>query len=150
MWQSACRVEAGKLYGPIFEAALTDATDAVRLAAIDGLISINKVEALRRFRRDLSKDTSLAVRTRLMDLYGEGGTSDDLDGLFLRLGQNGEGDAAWKAMSRIFTRCSADVLDQWVAKLDSQTNPSILCTIRSSRSWCLWSRKLRPRKTPHD
>jgi hypothetical protein len=123
--QSVCRAEAAKLYGSVFEAALADTMDSMRLAAIDGLISINKVEALRKFRKELSKDTSLAVRTRVMDLYGEGGTSDDLDGLFLRLGQNGEGDAAWKAMFKIFGRCSADVLDSWMNKLDQQANQSL-------------------------
>ncbi len=124
--QSLCRSEAAKLYNSVFEAALGDATDTVRLAAIDGLVNVSRVDALRKFRKELAKDPSLAVRIRLMDLYGENGTSDDLDGLFLRLGQNGEGDAAWKAMIKIFGRSGLDVLDAWMVKLDPKTSAGAL------------------------
>jgi hypothetical protein len=124
--QSVCRTEAARLYGPIFEAAMADTADSMRLAAMEGLISVNKVDALRKFRKDIWKDASQAVRIKLMDLYGEVGTSDDLDSLFLRLGQNGESEAAWKAMYKILGRCSAEVLDAWMARLDPKTNPNAL------------------------
>jgi hypothetical protein len=124
--RSVCRTEAGKLYGPVFEIAMGDVVDAVRLAAIDGQVNVNRIEALRRLRKELGKDPSLAVRTKLLELFGDGGGSEDLDLLFPRMGQNGESDAAWKAMSKIFTRSTADVLDVWMTKLDAKASAGLV------------------------
>jgi hypothetical protein len=124
--RSVCRNEAVKLYSPVFEQALGDKTDSVRLAAIDGLIDADKIAALKRLRNVAVKDTSLPVRTKLVELAGDVGASEDLSWLFPKIGQSGEGDAAWQAMLKIFKRSSMEVLDEWMTKPDFKVTGGVL------------------------
>jgi hypothetical protein len=124
--RSVCRAEAARFYAPIFEQALGDVRDPVRLAAIDGLVNTDKVAALKRLRNVAVKDASLPVRTKLVELAGDIGASDDLNWLFPKLGQAGEGDAAWQAMLKIFKRSGVEVLDEWMAKPDFKVGGSVL------------------------
>ena len=124
--RSVCRAEATKLYGPVFEQALSDLVDSVRQAAIDGLVNMDKVAALKRLRNDAVKDPSLAVRTKLAELAGDVGAREDLDWLLAKLGQAGEGDAAWQAMLKIFKRSSMEVLGDWMIRLDPAAGTGLL------------------------
>jgi len=115
-----------KLYGPIFEQARSDKADSVRLAAIGGLIDSDKIAALKGLRNAAVKDASLVVRTKLVELAGDVGTGEDLTWLFPKVGQSGEGDAAWQAMLKIFRRSGMDILDEWMAKTDFKVGTGAL------------------------
>jgi HEAT repeat protein len=114
--RSDSKAEAAKLYGPVFEQALSDEVDGVRQSAVDGLINIDKGTALRRLRADFPKDGNPAIRAKLVDLAGEVGGSEDLDWLSRQLGQNGESEPAWQAMLRVFRRSGPEVIGKWMAE----------------------------------
>lgn len=71
--RSKCRVQAAKLFGPVFEPALGDGLEAVRQAALDGLANIDKAVAMRRARSGLLDDSAAAIRLKVIDLAGEVG-----------------------------------------------------------------------------
>jgi hypothetical protein len=113
------RTRAAKLYGPVFEQALGDGVESVRRVAVDGLTNIDKSAALRRLRVDFPKDSSAAIRGKLVDLAGEVGGADDLEWLSLKLGVAGEGEAAWQAALKIFRRSGMDVMDAWASRFET-------------------------------
>jgi hypothetical protein len=114
---SACKAEAGELFSPIFEQALGDTNELVRIAAVDGLTSIGKGTFLLRFRKGaLIEDPSPIIRNKLVALAGEVGGADDLPWLHKKVGSGQEGDLAWEAMVRILRRSQAVVLTQWVER----------------------------------
>jgi HEAT repeat protein len=113
--RSVCRVQATRLYGPLFEQAIVDAEDNVREGALDGFISIDGAAALKRSRKSLVDDPSASVRTKLISLAGEAGVAEDLDWLSKKLGAPGEGEAAWQAMLKVFRGCGMDVMASWIA-----------------------------------
>ncbi len=119
--RSACKEQAAKQFGGLFEQALVDKTDTVRQIAVDGLINVSadKASALRRLRKDLGGDPSPVVRVKLIDLAGEAGGPQDLDWLGEKLGAAGEGDPAWQAMLKVFRRSNSPVLGEWMAKIKS-------------------------------
>ncbi len=112
--RSLCRLQATKLYSPLFEQALADSEERTREGAVDGFISIDGQAALKKFRKTLVDDPSASVRAKLINLAGEVGVSEDLDWLSKKLGVPVEGEAAWKAMLKVFPRCGIDVLVAWV------------------------------------
>jgi hypothetical protein len=117
---SACRVEAGKLFEPLFEGALVDEAELGRTAAVSGLIRIDKSRALARFRKsDLVNDSSPEILNRLAGLAGEIGVEVDLVWLWNKASAGSEGDSAWEAMLKIFTRSEVSVLAKWMEKFDS-------------------------------
>jgi len=124
--RSVIRVQAARLYGPVFEKALGDEVESVRQAAVEGLVNIDKVAALRRLRTDFVKDPSAAIRARLVEVAGEVGGQEDLDWLSKMLGVAGEGEAAWQAMLKIFRRVDTDVMSTWVARFDTLAGPNRL------------------------
>lgn len=117
--RSACREQATKQFGALFEQALADKTDLVRQIAIDGLAngSDSKVNVLRKLRKDLGADPSLVIRVKLINLAEEAGTPQELDWLAEKLGVAGESDPAWQAMLKVFRRSPSTVLADWVAKI---------------------------------
>jgi len=116
--RSVCREQAVKLYAGLFEQALADkADDVVRQNAIDGWINVDKPGALRKL-REMTADSSVAIRQKLVDLASETGTAQDLDWLAEKVGIAGEGEAAWLAMLKIFKRTDLAVLSGWAAKID--------------------------------
>ena len=111
--RSTCRLQAARLYGPLFEQALADEAESVRQAAVEGFINMDSAAALIRLRKVLVEDPSASIRKKLIDLAGEAGASEDLDWLSRKLGIPGEGEAAWQAMLKVFSRTGADVLAAW-------------------------------------
>jgi hypothetical protein len=110
---------AGPMYEPAFSAGLADTGDAVvREAAAQGLVNVNKPQALRIFKeRKLAEDSSLGVRRIMIILAGDVGDVDELNWLAERLGANGEAEAAWTSMSAILQRQGSTVILNWVELL---------------------------------
>jgi len=124
------RTQAAQLYGPVFDQALTDELEAVRLAAIDGLVNIDKAAAIKKLRGSFPSDPSAAIRGKLIDLAGEVGRSDDLEWLAKKLGTAGEGEAAWQAMLKVFNRSGMDVMDAWLSRFEQATGANGLAPER--------------------
>jgi hypothetical protein len=123
--QSVHKTQAKKQFGDLFEAALSDKTDFVREAAVDGLIYIDKTIALRLLRRDFVNDPSAILKRKLIALADEVGGKEDLSWLSEKLGLNSEGEAAWQAMLKILRDLKdSDTVawKQWVDKLTSQNS----------------------------
>jgi HEAT repeat protein len=117
---STCKAEAAEIYGPLFEKALTEKTDLVRQAAVEGLIYISKTGALARFRQsDLAADPSPKIRKGLINLAAEVGGAEDLPWLWEEVATGTESASAWGAMLRILSRSELAVVGQWMGKLDS-------------------------------
>lgn len=112
--RSGCRVQATKLYAPLFEQALADGEEDVREGAVDGFISIDGAAALKKFRKTLVDDPSASIRAKLINVAGDVGVSEDLDWLSKKLGAPVEGEAAWRAMLKVFPRCGIDVMVSWI------------------------------------
>jgi HEAT repeat protein len=117
--QSVCRLQAAKLYGPLFEQALSDGAESVRQAAVEGLINLDSAAALKKLRKDMADDPSAAIRAKLIDVAGEVGAAEDLDWLSKKIGLPGEGGPAWQAMLKIFGRSGMDVLVAWATAFTS-------------------------------
>ena len=122
--RSVIRGQAAKLYGPVFEKALGDEVESVRQAAVEGLVNTDKVAALKRLRGDFVRDSSAAIRARLVDVAGEVGGQEDLDWLGKKLGVAGEGEPAWQAMLKIFRRSNTDVMSSWMTRFESLVAPN--------------------------
>lgn len=120
--RSTCREQAVKLYGGSFEQALSDKAAVVRQNAVDGVVNMNidKAVALRRLlRENMAADPSVTIRQKVVDIAGESGVPQDLEWLAEKIGVAVEGEPAWQAMFKIFTRCSdLAVLARWTAKTD--------------------------------
>jgi HEAT repeat protein len=119
---SACRTKAAKLFGPLFEESLSDSTNLVREAAVDGLLYIDKTRALNRLRKDFITDPSIVVRKKLISLAGEVGGKEDLIWLAEKTGSNAESELAWQAMLKIFGGSDAATLSEWMDKCGSEND----------------------------
>lgn len=119
--RSACREQAAKLFGAVFDQALVDKTESVRLVAMDGVLNANadKLVALRKLRKDLGADPSVKIRLKLIDLAGNGGEQQELDWLAEKLGAADESEQAWEAMLDIFQRSPTALLTDWTVKIKS-------------------------------
>jgi len=119
---SACKLEATALYGPLFEAALSDKTDLVREAAVDGLMNIDKTMACVKFRNaSLFNDPRIEIRRKVARLAGEAGGKDDLVWLWEKLGSGAESDLAplaWESMLNLLKRVDLAVLADWIGRFD--------------------------------
>jgi HEAT repeat protein len=118
---SVCKVRAGELFAPIFKEALRDEVNFVRETAVDGLIYIDKTSALNTL-RDVVNDPSIILRKKIIALADEVGSREDLNWLVEKIGVNSESEPAWQAMRNIFRGSYADVFDEWVDKLTSQSS----------------------------
>jgi hypothetical protein len=116
--RSVYRAEAAKLYGPVFEQALSDEQDGVRQSAVDGLINTDKGMALRRLRADFADDPNPAIRARLVDLAGEVGGPEDLGWLSRKIDREAEGEPAWQATLKIFRRSDWEVVAGWLTRFE--------------------------------
>jgi len=112
--QSIHKDQSQKRFGPLFEAALTDTTDFVREAAVDGLIYTDKAAALKRLRKDFIDDPSAIIRKKLIALAAEVGGKEDLTWLAAKMGSNSESELAWQAMLKIFNGSDAATLNDWI------------------------------------
>jgi hypothetical protein len=106
------------MFEPLFLQALGENSASVRNAAVNGLIKIDEPKALATvLRRKLIADPDPTIRSSIVELAGKVGNKDDLIWLSAKIGPNGDNDA-WKAMLEIFKRSNAEVLGEWVSKLD--------------------------------
>ena len=114
---SSCREKAAQLFEKLFVDALSDESNLVREAAVDGLTYINKANALKLLRINFVNDPSLTLRRKIIALADAVGGKDDLNWLAEKIGLNSESDPAWQAMLKIFNGSDAGVLKEWVDKL---------------------------------
>jgi hypothetical protein len=121
--RSVCRAQAVKRFRLLFDEALKDDKGLVRQAAVEGLIYIDKAGALQKLRKGFVDDPSDIIR-RLIDLAGEVGGQEDLVWLAEKMGRTGENEPAWQAMLKIFERSGAAVINEWLAKFDSENTQS--------------------------
>ncbi|MCX5635495.1 MAG: hypothetical protein NTW55_06645, partial [Planctomycetota bacterium] len=89
-------------------------------AAVDGIIYIDKTNALNTLKKDSINDSSVIVKKKIIDLAGDVGGQEDLVWLGEKLAASGEGESAWQAMLKIFKRSGADVMGEWLAKLAAE------------------------------
>ncbi len=124
--------KAGILFDPLFRKSLQDRTDFIREIAIDGLIYIDKPNALGllRSRNDILNDPSEKIRKRLIELADEVGGKDDLSWLSEKINSNSEGEPAWQAMLKIFKGSDVNVIKDWTGQLTSQSGRIKLTDIR--------------------
>jgi HEAT repeat protein len=118
---STCKTKSAELFGNLFVEALRDEANFVREAAADGLIYINKTNALKILRKDFANDPSIILRKKIIALADEVGSKEDLDWLSEKIGMNSESDPSWQAMLKIFRGSDAGVLNEWVNKLTLQS-----------------------------
>lgn len=118
--QNVYKPESARRFAGLFEQALSDESDLVREAAVDGLICVDRPRALKLLAKDFINDRSQIVRDRVMELAGEVGGKDDLSWLWDKLGANSEGKTAWQAMLKIFNNCDVNVIEEWIGRFDSQ------------------------------
>ena len=119
--QSFYKEQTERFFGPLFVEALIDKVDLVRQAGVDGIIYIDPVKALARFRVGVVDDISVVIREKLINLAGKIGGKEDLVWLARKVGVAADGVAAWQAMLAIFDRSDLAVLGEWVVKFDLQT-----------------------------
>jgi HEAT repeat protein len=118
--QNVYKPESAKRFAGLFEQALSDESDLVREAAVDGLICVDRPRALKLLAKDFVNDRSQIVRDRVMELAGDVGGKDDLSWLWDKLGANSEGKTAWQAMLKIFNNCDVNAIESWIGRFDSQ------------------------------
>jgi len=119
--QSVYKLESARFFEPLFKEALNDETDAVREAAVDGLIYIDNTAALKTLRKSLVDYSSIRIRERLISLAGEVGGKEDLGWLSERISSSATSDPAWQVMLKIFKRSEIEVLAEWIDKSNSPT-----------------------------
>lgn len=120
--RSKCRVQAAKVYGPVFDRALADELESVRQAALDGLTNIDKAVAMGKARASLANDASATIRAKVTELAGEVGGQQDLGWLSKRLAAEKEGEPAWQAMLKILGRSTTDVVGKLTDELGADPN----------------------------
>lgn len=117
---SACRINAAKLFEKLFVEALRDESNFVREAAVDGLTYIDKAKALEILRNDFVNDHSIALK--IIALADAVGGKEDLNWLAEKIGLNSESEPAWQAMLKIFIGSDTGVLKEWMDKLTIQSS----------------------------
>jgi len=116
--RSAYKQQAVRKFAPLFEQALSDESDLVRQAAVNGFIYVDKIKALKSFRIVLVNDTNPAIRQKLIELAGEVGTAEDLPWLAEK-NSSAAAEKAWQAMLKIFRRCRIDVISDWINRFEN-------------------------------
>ncbi|MBN2593483.1 MAG: hypothetical protein JXA81_08250 [Sedimentisphaerales bacterium] len=119
---SACRVNAAKLFENLFIEALRDEANFVREAAVDGLTYIDRTKALKILRNDFINDPSITLRGKIIALADAEGGKEDLIWLADKIGLNSESEPAWQAMLKIFKNSNFGVLKEWMGKLTGQSS----------------------------
>lgn len=119
---SACRINAAKLFENLFTEALRDEANFVREAAVDGLAYIDKTQALKKLRNDFINDPSITLREKIIALADAVGSKEDLNWLAEKIGSNSESEPAWQAMLKIFRNSDIGVLKEWMGKLTIQSS----------------------------
>ena len=122
--QGPHKTSAGQLFRNVFLVGL-EAKDhpEIRLAAVTGLVGLDKPTALKTFReRGLTTDPSPAIRGMIVDLAGQAGGREDLEWISSQL-KNGSADSAWQAFRTICQRQNAELCVEWARRLEDQKAP---------------------------
>ena len=120
--QNSYKAESSELFGPIFEAALSDESNLIRETAVEGLIYIDKAMAIRLLRKGFAEDSSEIIRARVIGLAGEVGGGEDLVWLAERMQVASDSEAVWQSMVKIFARSGAVVLEEWMGKFGAENS----------------------------
>ena len=123
---SVCRIEAATLFGPLFEQGVTDESELVREASVDGLIFTGKTRALRILRKSVVNDSNARIRGKVIELAGEVGGTEDIDWLWEHVGSAEEGNSAWESMLMVFKRSPAGILEKWMVQFNTSNGNSKL------------------------
>lgn len=132
--QNTHNAQCKKYFKPLFEESLNDKTNLVRESAVDGLIYIDKTQALEKLRKDFTNDPSVQIRKKLIDLAGEVGGKDDLFWLAEKTGSDTESEPAWQAMLKIFRRSETNILSEWIDKLISPASAEAMAGRQDSKT----------------
>ena len=118
--QGTHRDKAAALFNDDFIEGLSDSENAsVRLAAVDGLINIDRAAALKIFKaRSLFVDESASIRSAVIDLARQVGELQDIEWLSPVIAGNGEGEIAWHAIREILQRQPVENVVEWIQKLE--------------------------------
>lgn len=119
---SACKVQASKLFEPIFQKALSSETVSIREAAVTGLANMDEVMALKLLRLQFTNDPSPIISAKMIDIANRIGGTEDLVWLWAKISSNSESPSAWQAMLRIFNDSETDILKVWANKLTVEQN----------------------------
>ena len=113
------RDAAAALFNAEFIKGLSDSENAsVRLAAVEGLINIDKADALEIFKtKNLFADESASIRFAIIELARQAGNVEDIEWLSLAILGNGEGELAWQAVREILQRQPVKTVVEWIGKL---------------------------------
>jgi len=120
--RSKVRPAAGRLFRPLFEAALgPETTNGLRQAAARGLLNVDTAAALALFRqKGLAKDKSAAVRRVVIEAAAQVGGMDDLAWLKAALDVEADSEAAWQAIRGILGRQKAEAILAWAEEVAGQ------------------------------
>jgi HEAT repeat protein len=125
--QSVYKTEATRIFRPLFSNALHDENNLVREAAVDGLIYIDKTNALGILRKDFSNDENVQITNKLIKLADEVGNGQDLPWLAEKLSSKSESRSlAWDAMLRIFKSSDAQLVNEWAVGLAHENHQDLL------------------------
>ena len=118
--QGGAKDPACALFGPLFmDAMIVENDPALRLAAVQGLSYVDKVQALELFKQNnLMRDQSLAVQQVVVDVAGQTGDATDLEWLLELLNGNGQSERVWLAIKGICQRQGAVFLLDWLPELE--------------------------------
>ena len=118
--QGTHRDKAAALFNDDFIEGLSDSENAsVRLAAVDGLINIDRAAALKTFKaQSLFVDESASIRSAVIDLARQVGELQDIEWLSPVIAGNGEGEIAWHAIREILQRQPVENVVEWIQKLE--------------------------------
>lgn len=113
------RNAAAALFNSDFIEGLADTENAsVRLAAVAGLINIDKTDALSIFKaKNLLDDESASVISAIIELARQAGNVEDIEWLSPVILSNGEGELAWQAVREILQRQPVKIVVEWIDKL---------------------------------
>ena len=115
--RSACKEEGRKLFKPIFEDAAQNENERVREEAVNGLISIGKLSALKKLRADMTNDASARIRQHALSLAEETGGAEDVSWLIEKIESGRDTDSACKSLHAIMKRSDVAVIEQWLDRL---------------------------------
>ncbi len=103
---------AGELFHDVFAVAVDSPKDnALREAAVQGLINIDKPAAFELLKqKKLSDDPSAAVRRMVVILAGQLGTVEDFQWLAVKADSNGDSQVAWQSIVSILNRNNSTVV----------------------------------------
>ena len=118
--QGGARDAACALFKPLFIDALDVQDDPnLRLAAVQGISYVDRVEALELFKqKNLIDDQNIAVQQVVINVAAQAGNASDLQWLLSTRSVNGHSDRVWEAIRNICQRQEVDFLLDWLPQFE--------------------------------